>query len=420
MTDIDVVNPVPVDEVQPWLASMATTFLSDPESDIFQRQVEAWRREWYPDRTWGARAHGRWVATLATEARTVTVPGPEGTTRDVVADALTAVTVNATHRRRGVLTRMLTESLAAAKNRGEPFSVLIAAEWPIYGRFGYAPATQVSSYTLFPRLRPDLLTPAETGRVRQVDPSDLDKVAADVFDRARRLRVGQVDRPGAWWPRRLGLDGYRPINHGNAPNYFVHDGPDGPDGVLWWAATRDFELNGDLGAISVGNLTAASDHAYRNLFAYLAGIDVIGEIALDRRPVDEPIQWLLSDGRALRHTGLLDDVWLRLLDVPAALSARAYARPGRLVLDVVDADIGGYAAGRYTLDATEDSAECRPTSESADLRISQRALASTYLGGFTLRQQAIAGGVEELTAGAAARADAMFATALAPWNATGF
>ncbi|MDT4943804.1 MAG: hypothetical protein QOH14_537, partial [Pseudonocardiales bacterium] len=134
----------------------------------------------------------------------------------------------------------------------------------------------------------------------------------------------------------------------------------------------------------------------------------------------EPVRWLLSDGRALRQTGVIDDVWIRLLDVPAALSARSYATRGRVVLEVVDEDAGAYAAGRFVLEADGADTRCHPTSEAPDLRIAQRTLASIYVGGFTLRQLAIAGGVAELTAGARDRVDAMFAVPLAPWNATGF
>jgi predicted acetyltransferase len=417
---IEVVNPVSVDEVRAWLANAATTFLSDPEGEDFERWVEAWRRDWPADRVWGARAGGRWVATLATEERSVTVPGSNGGTHDVAADALTAVTVNATHRRRGLLRQMLSDSLRSAKDRGEWLSILIAAEWPIYGRFGYAPASQTANYTLFTRSRDLMLGPAATGSVRQVDPADLGAVAAEVFATARTARAGQVDRRGEWWPRRLGLDGYRPVKHGKAPNYFLHESDRGPDGLLWWSGSREFELNGDLGAVAVGDLSAAGEDAYRNLWAYLVGLDVVSEVTLERRPVDEPIRWLLADGRALRQTFAGDDLWLRLLDVPAALSARGYAACGRLVVEVVDDDIGGYANGRYLLDAGEDGAQCRASTASADLRMSQRTLASIYLGGFTLRQLLIAREIEELTAGALRVADAMFATTLAPWNATGF
>jgi predicted acetyltransferase len=420
VTDIEVVNPVPADEIRPWLAALATTFLNEAEGEEFERSVAAHEREWFADRAWGARAGGRWVATLATEERAVSIPGPAASTVDVVADALTEVTVSATHRRRGLLTQMLSASLRAAKDRGDPLSMLIAAEWPIYGRYGYAPASQAAEYTLFTRTRPSLLTPGDDGAVRQVDPDDLADIAPAVFDPSRRLRAAQVDRRGDWWARRLGLNGYQPSKHGKTPNYILHESSSGPDGLLWWSSTRDFELNGELGAVHVGDLTAATPAAYRNLWAYLVGIDVVGEVTLSHRPVDEPIRWLLSDGRALRQTFVGDDLWVRLLDVPAALSARGYANPGRLVLDVVDDDTGGYAAGRFLLDADEDGADCRPTTQAADLRISQRVLASIYLGGFTLRQLRGGGGIEEVSPDALPRADAMFATTLPPWNATGF
>jgi predicted acetyltransferase len=420
VSDIEIVNPVPLDEVRPWLASLATTFLDDTEGETFDRMVEMWRRDWFADRCWGARVGGRWVATLATEPRSISIPGPGGANLDVVADALTAVTVNATHRRRGLLTQMLSASLRGAKDRGEPLSILLAAEWPIYGRFGYSPASLASNYTLFTRARDTLLTPTGTGSVRQVDPADLGDIAPAVFEASRRLRAGGVDRRGEWWKRRLGLDGYQPINHGKTPNYILHESDGVPDGLLRWAATRDFEPSGEMGAVSVADLITATPAAYRNLWAYLAGLDVVGEVTLQRRPVDEPIRWLLTDGRALRQTYTGDDVWVRLLDVPAALSARGYTGSGSVVLDVVDDDMGGYASGRYLLEAGDDGTECRATTTAADLRISQRTLASMYLGGFTLRQLAIGRSVEELTPGALLRTDALFSTTLPPWNATGF
>ena len=142
---------------------------------------------------------------------------------------------------------------------------------------------------------------------------------------------------------------------------------------------------------------------------------------MHRRRIDEPVRWLLPDGRALRATYLADGLWLRLLDVPAALSARRYQVADRLVLEIVDDDIGGYAAGRYVLDGGPDGAKCLPsTVDTPDLRVHQRALAATYLGGNSLHAQAITGRVDEISTGALRRADAMFATPIAPWCATGF
>jgi predicted acetyltransferase len=414
----ELVTPVPVEDARDWLAALATTLLGTPYDADFDRRVDRWSREWLPDRVWGYREHGRWVATLATEPHVLTVPGPNGGTLDLVADALTGVTVAATHRRRGLLTSMIGRSLQAAKDRGDAVSILVAAEWPIYGRFGYAPAVTGMGYTYHPRRPNAALPPPPPGSVRQVEPAELRDVAPAVFDAARRHRAGQIDRSQDWWDRRLAVNGYEPI--GKRPNWFVHEGPDGPDGVLAWKVSRDFELTGEMGAVEVDEFVAATDAAYRDFWSYLAGIDVVGEIVVDDRPVDEPIRWLLRDGRALAYKHTFDFVWVRILDVPAALSARAYAVPGRLVLEVVDEDLGGYAAGRYALEASETAAKCVPTDEPAELRLSERALAACYLGGHRLRSRAFAGDVEELAAGALDRADVMFSTSLAPWCQTGF
>jgi predicted acetyltransferase len=414
----ELVHPVPLEDARKWFATLLVTFLSSPYDDDFEKRATRWTRDWVPERTWGHRDRGTWVATLATEERTLTVPGPGGTTRDLTADALTAVTVAATHRRRGMLTSMLGGSLQAAKDRGDALSILIAAEWPIYGRFGYAPATAGIGYTYYPRRPHAALPPPPPGSVRRVEPAEMRDIAPGVFDAARRLRPGQVDRRNPWWDRRLNVDGFQAT--GKQPSWYLHEGPDGPDGILAWQPTRDFELTGELGAIKVDEFVAANDTAYRDLWGYLAGIDVVDEIFLDERPVDEPIRWALRDGRALAHKHAFDYLWLRVLDVPAALSARAYAVPGRVVLEIVDDDFGGFAAGRFALEAGDSDAKCTPTDEAAQLRLSQRALAACYLGGTRLRQRAFGGDVEELAAGALDRADVMFSVPLPPWNQTGF
>lgn len=416
---VEVVHPVPVGEAAGWRANLATTFFGDLHGEEFRNNLANWRRVWDAERCWGARAGGRWVATLATQARTITVPGPAGSAVPVTADALTAVTVAATHRRRGLLTRMLTASLAAAKERGDALSILIAAEWPIYGRFGYAPATLDATYSYFPRPGTAKITPSGPGGVRQVDFDEAGRLGETIYRAATLTRAGQVDRPHHWWATRHGLDDFVAVTNGQIPTFLVHDGPQGPDGLLAWRPVRDFDLQGNLAAIEVTDLVAATDDAYRDLWAYLSGIDAVGEITLRDRPVDEPARWLLPDGRALRRTYSGDHVWVRLLDVAAALAARCYSTSGQLVIEVGD-DAAGYANGRWRLDGGPDGATCTATTADPDLRLSHRALAAIYLGGYRLAEIAIAGGVDEVRAGALTTADAMFGLARAPWNPTGF
>ena len=412
----EIVHPVGVEHVEGWTHTFATTLFLHPFGDELATMVHRSREAWEPHRSWGVRDRGRWVATLATNERTITVPGAGIGTRDLTADALTAVTVAGTHRRRGLLTRMLTGSLQEARDRGDALSILIAAEWPIYGRFGYAPATLFTKYRYLPR-QGGPIRGGDPTRVRQIDAAEVASLGPGVHDRARRLRAGQVDRPGSWWDRRVGLDG-RPARV--QQSWFAHEAADGGcDGLVSWSVGRQFDINGPLTHLVVGELVTASDDAYVDLWAYLGGLDTVEQIELDLRPPDEPIRWRLADGRALKQSDSCDALWVRLLDVPAALSARGYAVDGDVVLEVVD-EQGGFAAGRYRLLAADGEATCVLTDAPADLRIDQRVLASIYLGGHLLAQLALAGGVEELTPGAAARVGTMFATPLPPWTQTHF
>lgn len=419
MSQPEIVHPVDPDTYEGWRRALLRGLLGNPYQRLTEG-VEAMRRDTPPGDVWGVRDGGEWVGTMLAEQRRITVPGRDGTTNDVTTDALGGVTVAATHRRRGLLTGMITASMRAAKERGDALGVLIPAEYPIYGRFGYAPATRTVTYRYLPRARGAVPVGGVAGTVRHVEAADMGEIADAVFTAARRRRPGQVDRRHPYWPRTFGLDG-RSIPPGSEKTWAVHDGPDGPDGLLSWRATSGFDITEPWsGALRVFDLVAATDDAYRDLWAYLAGIDLVGEIEITERPVDEPVRLLLPDARTLRQQAVTDFLWLRLLDVPAALSARGYATDGELVLDVVDDDLGGYGAGRVQLVASGDDVTCTPTQRPADLRLSQRALASSYLGGHTLRERGILGDVEELTPGAVGRFDAMFRTGVAPWNQTWF
>jgi len=414
----ELINPIDREHIAPWARTMATTFLGDPDGEETARRIEILRRLWEPARAWGARDGDRWVGTLRTETRTLTVPGVSGATRELETDALTNVTVAATHRRRGIMREMLSASLAAAAERGDAMSILIAAEWPIYGRFGYAPATQSADYVLHTS-RAGSRVDGDPSRVRQVEREEFAAAAEAVHSASRRARSGQVSRDAEWWRRLFGVDGIGPSP--TLPHTFLmHDGEHGPDGLLSWKGTRGFGLVPPLGAVEVWELVSVDEAAYRDFWAYLAGLDGVDEVHAALRPVDEPLRWLLADARALRLTQQVDFVWVRLLDVPAALSARRYAIAGELALEVIDEDEGRFAAGRYLLRADGDTVDCVRTDRDPDLQITQRALASIYLGGFRLRELVPAGAVQAYRPGALERAEVMFSAALAPWNQTWF
>lgn len=412
----ELVNPVPVDEVGPWLRAMATTFMQDTRAPDVQQGADRLTRRWDPQRSWGVRHRGRWVATLRTEPRRLTVPGPPGAMPEVQVDALTNVTVSATHRRQGLMSQMLEDSLRRARERGDTLSVLIAAEWPIYGRFGYAPATLTADYILH-RYQPGARCRGDLGAIRQVELDEVARVAPALFDRARLAWPGQMNRDSGWWERSLGLDGATADNL--APNWFVHEGED-IDGLLGWSPAGSPSLVAAEQQVDVQMLFTTSQTAYRNLWAYLTGIDLIDQIRLGVRPIEEPVRWLLENPRALVETRRVDFLWVRILDVPAALRARSYPITGELVLEVSDPEPHGFAAGRYRLSSGPEGAECERTDAEPDVWIGQRALASAYLGGFRLFELHEAGMVRELRSGGLARADLLFSWPRVPWNATWF
>ncbi|HTZ45461.1 MAG TPA: GNAT family N-acetyltransferase [Jatrophihabitans sp.] len=413
------IHTVPSEEMVPWLKTMRTSLQADP-GNISDSQLDYWREVWDPERIWGAYDGGRCVGTLRTFDTDLGVPTGPGSAAPIPTDALTQVGVAATHRRQGLLRRMLTASLTAAKERGEAVSLLRAAEWGIYGRFGYWPAAPAADYTI--RTGNPSLTvrpPAQPVEVVQVDPSELLDPARSVLDRLSRQAPGQIRRPPAMWKRTLRL--HNPASLREPVCVVARSASGEVDGYAMWTGQDGDWYHDPVHHVQarIDEILAVTPDAERALWNYLVHIDLVRSLTLEAYPVDLPLEWLLSDGRDARRTWSGDNDWLRILDLPATLCARRYATTDRLVLDVVDED-GGFAAGRFVLDGGPEHAECTPTNLSADLTLSQRALAGSYLGGYPVRAQQQAGLLDEETPGAARRLQAMLVTERAPWNATPF
>ncbi len=398
------------DDVPGYLRTIRSTFLGPPQTPAEQQAwVEFWLNRRQPDltRAWGAFDGDTCVGSLGTVPFELTVPGG----RTVPADGVTAVTVAPTHRRQGLLTGLMGAGLRAAADRGDAVSILIAAEWRIYGRFGYGVATEDAVWEV-DRARAAVGPPE--GVVEAVGIDQLRKLAPPAYDAARRARPGGIDRPENRWDVDFGLayaEGDKPQWNGWAA---VHRDPAGEvDGYLRWHAEDSWDGMLPTGTLHVDELVTASPAAYRDLWRFALGVDLLVSVRASERPVDEPLRWLLADGRAARQTQRWDRLWLRLLDVPAALTGRGYSSAGRVVLEVVDP--GGYAAGRVALEAGPDGADCRPTTASAELTLPAAVLGAAYLGGTRLRALADAGLVDEHRAGAVDAADRLLAGEQVPF-----
>jgi predicted acetyltransferase len=203
--------------------------------------------------------------------------------------------------------------------------------------------------------------------------------------------------------------------------YVVHEDAAGePDGYASYRVRWGVEGPGGTGdELEVEDLFAEEPAVRRELWRYCAHMDLIDTVKATNVALDEDLFWQLEDARAARVTEMSDLLWARLVDVPAALEARRYGARGSLVLEVSD-PFRPQASGCYRLEVDERGASCGPTGEPPELSLSAADLAAAYLGGVALVALARAGRVVQHRSGALERAQAMFATPLAPWSATDF
>ncbi|WP_213453366.1 GNAT family N-acetyltransferase [Rhizomonospora bruguierae] len=364
------------------------------------------RRTYEPERALLATDGGEVVAHAAAFTRDLTVPG-----QVVPAAHVTMVGVAATHRRRGLLRRMMERQLREVRDAGhEPIAVLWASEGRIYPRFGYDSAARHVTYEI--DLREAAIAPAPaTGTLRTAEPDAVAAELAKVYERLRPGRVGWSSRDDAWWAYNLADIAAR--HPGQTKRRAVlHEGPGGVDGYALWRVQRGWDHLGPCATVKVDLVAAADPGAYRDLWGFLFGIDLARRVDYAYAAPDEPLQYLVNEPNRL-GARLNDSLWIRVVDVPAALAARRYATPVDVVLDVADPLLPANAR-RWRLSAGPDGAACDPTDAPADLALSVNDLGAAYLGATPLAGLAGAGRVRELRPGALAAATAAFGWHTAP------
>ncbi|MET8630118.1 GNAT family N-acetyltransferase [Kitasatospora sp. NPDC004669] len=339
-------------------------------------------------------ADGRPVGTASAYSFELTLPGQVITPVSGVSN----VGVLPTHRRQGVLTAMMRHQLAELRARGEVLSVLLASEALIYGRFGYGPATYTGRLTV-PRHQAALAAPraggADTGSVEVLRRAECGEILEEVYDRYRRTRPGALSRPHRWWTLGAGQPPIAP-----APRYIaVHRDADGvPDGYA------SYSLDGDT--LTVDETIAVDDAVSTALARFALEHDLITRVVFKHFPSEHPLRWQLADFNAAQVGNSTDWLWVRLLDVPRALTSRGWFSDGELVLDVDDPFLGEH--GRYLLAVRDGKAECVPTDREPDLSLDVRDLGAVYLGGTTPSTLVRAGHIRAHRPDAAALADALF------------
>jgi predicted acetyltransferase len=358
------------------------------------------------DRMHAARADGEIVGGAGAFTFRMSVPGGGS----VSAGGITVVGVLPTHRRRGVLRAMMKAQLEDCRARGDEVAYLWASEATIYGRFGYGLASRIGAVEL-PRERTRFAQPFEArGAVRLLDQDEASKLFPPLYDHVFAQRPGMFSRNKAWWEtRKLNDDPAR--RRGGPLNRALLELDGKPAGYALYRVAQDWTAGVSSGKVTIQEVVAPTPEATRELWRWLLDFDWTSQLTADLLPLDHPLFLLLAEPRRMKFQ-VNDGVWVRILDVESALSARTFSGDGAVVLDVRDAFMPE-TAGRYRVAA--DGVE--RTDADAEIALDVSALGSVYLGGFTFRQLAEAFRAEELVEGAIDRADALFATSIDPWCA---
>ncbi|WNI15502.1 GNAT family N-acetyltransferase [Actinacidiphila sp. ITFR-21] len=373
-----------------------------------------WRRVTEYERTLTVWDGADMIGTAGAFSFRMTVPGGAL----LAVPGVTMVSVQPTHRRRGVLTALMRTQLDDFRERGEAVAVLTASEPAIYGRFGYGVATKQLHGTI-DTTRVSFAVPAGAERVRfrLLAAHEGRAACEEVYARLVAGRPGMLARQPGWETRPTldppsGRDGAGPLH------CLLAEVDGEVRGYARYAVTGEWSLAGADETVRLRDVEALDPVVYAALWDFLAAIDLTSKIAFHNRPADDPVQHLVSDVRRC-GLGYRDGLHLRLVDVGAALAARAYSAPVDVVLAVEDA-FCPWNSGNWRLTADAKGASCERTGDRAELALPVRELGAAYLGGFGLSPMAGAGLVRELRPGALAEASTAFRTDPEPWLPHGF
>ena len=360
----------------------------------------------------GASDGGSIVGTAAAYSFAPTVPGGEAR-----AAGVSWVGVLPTHRRRGILRSLMRRQLDDVRARGEPVAILFASEGTIYQRFGYGLATLSAAFEIdraWTAFRPDQ---PPVGGTRLLTGDEVARMLPPIYEQVGRAQPGFFSRSPAWWEAEVIADPEGRRN-GAGPKFFVVHEVDGePDGYAIYRIRPAWSQGSASSTLVAREVVATTPLATRELWRYLFAVDLVQRIRGDMVVPDHPLLLQLAEPRRLALT-IADGLWLRVVDLPAAMEARSYAAEGSLVLEVRD-EFCPWNAGRWRLTATGPEEAKRATvvrtDEAPDLACEIGDLGAVYLGGVSFAQLGRALRAVELRPGALSRADALFRAERTPW-----
>ncbi|MFT4045036.1 MAG: GNAT family N-acetyltransferase [Gordonia sp. (in: high G+C Gram-positive bacteria)] len=335
----------------------------------------------------------------------MTVPGA-----DVVdAAALSWVSVASTHRRRGILRRMITELFEQWESQGYAFAILTASEGTIYERFGFGPACFAESVRITPGEPKFRAQPPESATVYFGTPAQVAAAIPDIHARWARTRPGALHRSPQWWAPILADRPSQRPPAASGLHYLLHE-----DG---YASYRIHKSNSGQVRAQVEEFFAVTEQAHTELWRVLTSLDLIPSLTASI-PVDDPLWAKITDLRAVVVTGRDDKMWVSILDVATALGARRYAADLDLVIEV--ADHFRARGGSYRLSVRDGVANVTDADTDPHVRVDISTLSSLFLGGVRATWAAAAGRLSADSPETLHALDRAFAPERAPFAGTFF
>ena len=362
-----------------------------------------------PSLSLAARDRGHIIGTATALDLTMAVPYAD----PVGCAGVTSVTTAPTHRRRGVLTNLMRHQLDDIRGRGWPWATLYASESAIYGRFGYGLAAYAAKGRI-DRAWTRLTDPVGPATVELVEVGDaLDRVPT-IYTRLAGRVPGMMTVGDRYWRHRIAWD--PPGEREGASARFVAVIAD--RAYALYRMRMGWDASGPDATVEVEECLATDREAERQMWSYLFGIDLAQRVAIHRLAVDHPLPWWLAERQRLRLSPAMP-LYVRLVDVGGALSARGTRGEGAVILEVTD-DFCPWNARTWTLSGDGRALTCTPADRPADVRLDVRELASLSLGGVSPGELLRAGLIEELSPGAVPRLSTLLASDRPPFNAFTF
>ncbi|MFI5661228.1 GNAT family N-acetyltransferase [Streptomyces sp. NPDC051684] len=397
------VRDVPESDIERALALSHLVFHESPDDERRKQQ----QQELSGHLRIGAYDGEELVGFAAAHPFVVSVPGGA----DLPCPGLSYVSVAPTHRRRGVLSAMMSELFARWTEQGAPLAALWASEAAIYGRFGFGPGTYGATVEIDSRRALALRVPPDERALHLLDARSVPTALAPYFESTRGLRAGRHARTEAWW-REQWMARTDEEDEDLSPPRVVTLGDPLAGYAIYRTKAGDWS-GGTAGLVSVEELEADGPEQAATLWRYLADIDLTGTVRAHGRPLDDPLSLFAADPDQVSVKNVEPALWVCLVDVRAALAARVWAAPVDVAIEVLDARITANA-GTFRLIASPDGFSYAPTGDAPDLTVQARDLATAYMAAKPVADLVRAGLVTEHTRGAASMLDAALRTELLP------